>query len=252
MSHSTPTSLTSATWNIHGGRNRKGRPFHFVESIAHLGADVIGLQELELHRVESGGSEATDVLKDSEFEYSITRAFSDSPFSPAAELAVALLSSEPFSGTDAVVLPNPVRSMNINPTFHDKGLIVSEICWRNTTVDVITLHLYPFHRIGMDARDPRLRPLWAELDELLRPRPNVPRIILGDFNTPHRFELLKSLQLGELRSMFLNSASRDDGQSHDDILISAQWLPQQLRNIRTESDHNLLIADLILNPTGGK
>lgn len=241
-----PPGLTAATWNIHGGRDRKGRPYHFEERVAQVGADVFGLQELELHRVAGGEFESTDLLPDSAFEYSIAQAFSDSPFSGDAGLAVALLSSIALASKHTVILPNPMRSMDIDPNFHDKGLIVSEIFWRNTTIDVMTLHLFPFHRAGLDARDSRLRPLWAELDELLRPRPDAPRIILGDFNTPYRFELLRCLQLGELKSTFLNSSSRDDGQSHDDILVSAQWHPRHLRNIRNESDHNLLIANLAL------
>jgi endonuclease/exonuclease/phosphatase family metal-dependent hydrolase len=248
MSRYAQAVLTAATWNIHGGRDRKRRQFQYAHYAGSIGADVVGLQELELHRVTGGGYECIG-LKDSGFEHSEVQAFSDSPFSSDADLAVALLSCATFISTDAVMLPNPVRSMGIDPTFHDKGLILSEIVWNNTAIDVMSLHLFPFHRIGLDARDPRLQIVWSILDELLPPRPNVPRIILGDFNTPYRFELLKCLQLGELRSMFLNSPSRDDGESHDDILVSSQWRPRQLRNMPTESDHNLLVANLVLNST---
>ena len=247
MSPQGSTGLTVATWNIHGGRDRKGRSFHFEERVARINADVVGLQELELERAANARFESIGVLEDSGFEHSIVRAFSDSPFSADTELAIALLSLTAFACTDTVVLPNYVRSTGLNPTFHDKGLIISEIFWRNTIVDVIALHLFPFHMVGLDARDPCLRPLWSELDELLRPRPDVPRIIMGDFNTTHRFELLRCLQLGELRSVFLNSSTRDNGQSHDDILVSTQWHPRQLHNILTESDHNLLTANLVLN-----
>jgi len=248
MSNHIPAALTAATWNVHGGRDRKGHPFHFAERIARAGADIVGLQELELEYAANTGVEPIGVLNDSGFEHSIVQAFSDSPFSSNAKLAIALLSFAPFVRAETVSLPNVVRSMGVDSSFHDKGAIVSEISWLNTTIDVVALHVFPFHRVGLDARDPRLRPVWAKLDELIRPRANVPRIILGDFNTSHRFELLRSLQLGELTSIFLNSPSRDDGQSHDDILVSTHWHPGQLHNIRTESDHNLLIASLTLNP----
>lgn len=248
MSRHGLAELTVATWNIHGGRDREERRFPFVKRLARIGADVIGLQELELHSTTDEDFECTD-LKDSGFEYSTVKAFSRSPFTSDAELAVGLLSRVPFVSTNTAMLPNPVRTMGMDPTFHDKGLILSEIFWSNTTIDVISLHLFPFHRLGLDARDRSLQLVWAELDELLSPRPSIPRIVLGDFNTPYRFELLRCLQVGQLRSMFLNSPSRDDGQSHDDILVSGQWHPQQIHNIHTESDHNLLTANLVLDST---
>lgn len=241
-----PAALTVATWNLHGGRDEDGRPFRFADRLARLGADLVGLQELEL----DGGTGATGLSKESGFEYAIAQAFSDSPFSRDGELAVGLLSETPFVRTEVVTLPNPVRTLNISPTFHDKGLLVAEIAWQGVTIDVIALHLFPFHRVSLDARDPALRSLWEEVDERLRPRPGVPRIVLGDFNTPHRAELLTCLRRGELQSLFLDTSTRDNGQSHDDILMSAQWEAQQCQNVPTESDHNLLLASIALREEG--
>ncbi len=241
-----PAALTVATWNLHGGRDEDGRPFRFADRLARLGADLVGLQELEL----DGGFEATGLPKESGFEYAIAKAFSDSPFSREGGLAVGLLSAAPFVRTETVTLPNPVRTLNISPTFHDKGLLVAEIVRAGVTIDVIALHLFPFHRVSLDARDPALRSLWEEIDERLRPRPGVPRIVLGDFNTPHRFDLLTCLQRGELQSLFLDASTRDNGLAHDDILVSAQWQAQQCQNVPTESDHNLLLATVALREEG--
>jgi endonuclease/exonuclease/phosphatase family metal-dependent hydrolase len=220
--------LTTATWNVHGGLDEDWRPFPFAERLAGLGADVVGLQELEL----SGEPEPSG------FEYTIAKGFSDSPFSAGGELAVGLLSAAPIVRSESVTLPNPVRALDISPEFHDKGLIVSQVLWSGIAIDVIVLHLFPFHRVALDARDPVLRPLWDEIDEHLRPRPGVPRLVLGDFNTPHRLELLSCARRGELRGLFPGPS--------DDILVSAHWKARRCENVPTESDHKLLLASLTL------
>ena len=240
--------LRVATWNIHGGRDRNGKPFDFENRISKISVDIVGLQELEVRR--SPGCEVKDVdsLRSSGLEYSIAEVFSDSPFDQSAGLAVALLGSTSFTNPIAAALPNPVRTMKIDPTFHDKGIVISEITWMDSTIDIVSLHLFPFHRVGLNARDPRLRVVWDELDDLLKPRLNIPRIILGDFNTPYRSDLLRCIQLGELKSTFSDTPTRDSGDSHDDILASAQWCLTKRHNIRTESDHNLLVANFAIIP----
>ena len=137
--------------------------------------------------------------------------------------------------------------MNIAPAFHDKGVITSQISWMGATIDLAVLHGFPFHRVRMDASDPGLEIVWRELDELLAPRKKVPRIVLGDFNTPCRAQLLNCIRLGQLTTTFLDLPSRDNGESHDDILVSREWILEKRQSLHTESDHNLLIASFSLD-----
>jgi endonuclease/exonuclease/phosphatase family metal-dependent hydrolase len=238
--------LTVATWNIHCGRDRRGEPFDYSSQVSMTGADIVGLQEVEIYGLLNG-SAAKEVFRNDGYQHATAQIFSASPFDDSAGLAVAILSSVEIGHSAKTVLSNPIRAMNIEPAFHDKGIITSQISWIGSVIDIVALHLFPFHRVGMDDRDPSLEIVWRELDELLTPRANVPRIVLGDFNTPHRAQLLDCIRLGHLNSTFLDLPSRDSGESHDDILVSPEWTLKKRESLHTESDHNLLIASFSLD-----
>jgi len=238
--------LTVATWNIHCGRDRQGKPFDFGNQISRTGADIVGLQEVEIHGLLDEAT-ANEAFRDNGFQHAAAQIFSASPFDDSAGLAVAILSSFEIKHSTRTVLPNPIRTMNIAPAFHDKGIITVQVPWMGSVIDVVALHLFPFHWVGMDDYDSSLEILWRELDELLTPRANVPRIVLGDFNTSHRAQLLNCIRLGRLMSTFLDLPSRDNGESHDDILVSPEWTMKKRESLHTESDHKLLIASFSLD-----
>lgn len=246
MTTHSSAEISVATWNVHGCRTRTGGRFMLQDRIGTVTPDILALQEVELQGPSESSRGSIQELRTASFESTAVATFSASPFSPQGQLAVALMSKARLRSRRALTFPNVVSSEGMASDFHDKGIVFAEVQVGDAVVDVASLHLFPFHRVNIDERDERLLSFWAQVDSMIRPRPTVPRIVMGDFNSVHRYELLPSLREGELHGLFRGAPTRDDGRPHDDILVTRDWVLLEAENVRTESDHNFLSAKLRL------
>lgn len=244
-------SFTVASWNIHGGMGRDGTPFKVGSFVETVRPAIVALQELQVRRSDCFEGERAGPIGDLELPGLPNIAvapFSPSQFDPDRLLAVATLSSFDVVRFDRLVFPNPKAYVEGWDTFHDKGALVCTVQLPHTQLDLVALHLYPFYMLDVDEGSPQFGEMWSEIDDAIRPRAEVPRIVLGDFNTEKRVHLLASLRDGALSSVFDDRPTRDDGRSHDDILVSngVRVVGSELRP--SPSDHHLLAVTVEILP----
>jgi endonuclease/exonuclease/phosphatase family metal-dependent hydrolase len=238
--------IKCVSWNVHGGVSSAGQTFDYLEPIQASRPSIAALQEVQVSPGDKGIGDWKRRVASIGLNSAIS-VQSPSPFSHSRQLAIALLSRFPILAWHEELFPNPVAILGLSKGFHDKGALTTTVTMEgNLTVDIVTIHLYPFHMLDVDERDSKFAELWLAIDDALRPRPRVPRIVLGDFNTEHRTVLLPSLKDGSLTSLFSGIATRENSRSHDDILISTDLEVADCSVMKSESDHYILNADLEL------
>lgn len=135
--------------------------------LAHEGADVVALQEVDRRCLFSGGVDQVARIADGAgYPYVLHGAHLRVPGLFAQ--GTALLSRLPLH-------EHEVHSFGADRAV-DKGYVAARVRWQGVDVDVVSVHLDPF----LAAR--RLRQA-RRLAHGLEQRPERPRVVLGDFNS---------------------------------------------------------------------
>lgn len=206
------SNLKIVTWNINGliGKNLSGQ---FAEKSAidiiqesnekygsalkKIGPDFICLQEV--HSMGNTYSQTKDIAEIAEFKYFKELPLDDSHHIKKKNLkiGISIISRHEIIESKINLLTNPnieVQKKNEVWKSHDKGFISIKINIPPIgDVNIISIHLLPFHRFNIDINDYRIIKCWKELDYMLSNYSNGLTIIGGDFNRNNVSSLLKGL-----------------------------------------------------------
>lgn len=239
------TRLSVATWNINCSRSIDGHMFDPWPTIDVEDLDVVCMQEVELTQAEVPAFEAK--LFDMGYTSTHIALFSPSPLDKTRSIGTVVASRLPLLSVGTRRLQNPGQLLG-RPEFHDKGLVFADFllpCARR--LRVTGLHLFPYHFLNIQDDIDVLRQSWSEVDDELAERAIDPWLILGDFNSQRRAQLLPRVHELGAAGLFRGEATRTDGRSHDDIYVSKSFRLLAAKNLATESDHNVLVA-LLADP----
>ncbi len=249
---STESKLRVATYNVHGcvGMDGKRSEARIAEVISELGADVVGLQELDLGRSRSKGLDQTAAIAD---ELGWHWHFHPAMRQGDEHYGHAILSRHQLSLRRAECLPGA-------PPFfcrEQRAAVGMDVLTELGPVHVINTHL------GLGRSERRLQAeLLTSSDWLAASDTGGPLVLLGDFNSlpgsrPHR---TLSLHLRDVRQLVRpRCACRTFPSSFpflavDHIFVNTALHPVGVSVHRTAiarvaSDHYPLVAELILTET---
>lgn len=160
--------ITVATYNIHRclGTDRRRNPERIGEVIAELGADLIGIQEVDGRKQRLHAPEQLAYLARVTGTNAVRGGLMHGP---KGEMATALLTRHPIRA---------LRPLNLNPADRDpRGAVDADIEINGVLVRVVVAHL------GLRVAERCVQV--AELCRALADRPRDPVIIMGDFNEWH-------------------------------------------------------------------
>ncbi|MFG2061547.1 endonuclease/exonuclease/phosphatase family protein [Micromonospora sp. NPDC048871] len=241
------------SWNV-----REGLPYpsedpatrpqaldELVGLIREKSIDVLALQEVDFS-FDGESAVLAAILGRTELQYAATLPLSDSSFEAGRQAGVAVVSRYPMAGIESFLLPNPglwtergARRLSL----HDKGAVVCSIDFGLTELKVASLHSFPFHRFGRDARDPAFADVWNTISSKLPRWPGSQLIICGDFNTEERALLLDAFSSSMVRAF--DGRPTHFGKEIDDIVFSASLgVAASPRLVSNFSDHDLCLVDL--------
>jgi len=154
--------LRTVSYNIHSGRDLfwRKRLEHMVRTLKVLQPDLIGLQEV--HQNSKYGYQAAYAAEQLGYAY---------VFAPSIPLADgyygnALLTRLPLTGTRVISLPAKREK---------RTLLAATVSWSGRDISVWTTHC----SLNQASRYDQLQ----LLAELTRQEPDVPRLLMGDFNS---------------------------------------------------------------------
>lgn len=234
----TTLRLVVGSWNVHGGVSTVGAQIDIAKVLTIGEFDLIALQEIPHLRGEGLVQEIAESLGLGFFHY--WGVGSDDG------TGVALISRWPIAsawGVQASDPAIPVTDKNSHLTIHRKGAIKALIDHGCVQFSFVSLHLLPFHIFGISEDSQEARQIWSDLSRDLVGDGSLPFIIAGDFNGPSDFRIrTKALARAEAQSALIDQVTRDDGRSHDDIVVSGNFRVLSSQAIQTESDHYLCHA----------
>ncbi|QRG69592.1 endonuclease/exonuclease/phosphatase family protein [Brevibacillus choshinensis] len=155
--------LRAVSYNIHSGRDLfwRKRLEQMIQAMKELNADVIGLQEV--HQNPKYGYQADFIAQQLNYEV---------VFAPSIPLAGgfygnAFLTRHPFK--DATVIQLPAKR-------EKRTMLAATISWSGRDISVWNTHC----SLNQASRSMQLR----MLKELAAEQSGIPRLIMGDFNSP--------------------------------------------------------------------
>ncbi|RWX79294.1 EEP domain-containing protein [Neorhizobium lilium] len=174
-----PRRLKILTYNVHSciGTDRKLDPARIADVIAALEPDVIGLQELDVGRNRTGGTDqAHEIATLLRMEYHFHAALN--------------LAEERYGDAILTTLPAKMIKADVLPSFGEqRGALAVELSVGDRSVQIVNTHL------GLRSRDRRaqMAALLGE-DWLSQPAWSCkPRILIGDLNSTPLTRTYKSL-----------------------------------------------------------
>lgn len=166
---SSPRRLKILSYNVHSciGTDRKLDPARIAEVIAALEPDIIGLQELDVGRSRTGGTDQAHTIASLlRMEYHFHAALT--------------LAEERYGDAILTTLPAKMIKGDVLPSFGEqRGAVAVEVSLDGRSIQVVNTHL------GLRSKDRRTQmtallgddwlgsPGWSE----------KPRILIGDFNS---------------------------------------------------------------------
>jgi len=172
--------LTIATYNVHGCKGLDGRrsPARIARVLAHSGADVLALQELDFARARSQFAhqprEIAEML-DMHWHFHSPHEWQHGHY------GCAVLSRLPMTLAKAGTLPRIGR-------YEPRGVLWVQVHWRGTPVNLVNTHLGLRPTEQARQLDTLLGPAW-----LGNPCFRAPAILCGDLNFSPRNALYRRL-----------------------------------------------------------
>ncbi len=220
--------LIVASYNIMHGALSDYNMKKLVQAIEECGADIVGVQEVDVGAKRSGGRDIATLMAQ---ELGYNARFAKAIDLQGGAYGTAILSRYPIEDFKCY----PLESGK----YEKRSVGAAEIRIGDKTIQVWNTHL------SYENTEQRQIQL-AQLKELL-PK-DMPWILTGDFNTPH-FEELRAL--GDVSLVndtdHMYKTFRDSGSPIDNIVYTAPWSVAKADIIDNDhSDHNLLYAEMHL------
>ncbi len=187
--------LKTLQWNIGGAqiRRQKADPTdptsythynigYFAEIISQFEPDIVSLQETHSNDQIDQVKTLADWI---DFEFFFNDIYSDSHLDADSKLGQGILSRFPISNHTFTLLTNPhFETINEDNTYMvslDKG--ISHCCCRVEGIDieVVTLHLFPFRKFGIDPLSEITQTIRDEVVKNVTPTKEH-FLLQGDFN----------------------------------------------------------------------
>ena len=200
------TSVRILTWNICGGTYHFGSDAktgireqlssansEISTLIRKEGIDIACLQEV--HMIKGQYSQSEAIAKDLEFPYCFDFELDSSHLISDYKMGLSIISRYPLFDSHGVLFANPnaeKRQENgVVWKTHDKGVITSRVRLENGKVlNILCLHLLPFHKFGLSLEAPLVQKTWSQIDEVLSNLTSENTILFGDFNEDNIKRLL--------------------------------------------------------------
>lgn len=247
-----------ASWNIHEFRDTKDKAFDPWSEIRNYDPDILCLQEYTVPCIKSTRKLRRRIRQESGYAFVAILVLSRTSYQSKARpnQAVVVLSKFPM---DADVRYHRLAGPEYLPSgtpleLHDKGAVSVSLRSPAGRIRLICLHAFPFHRFGigddLGMEDCKARKAFHAIDQFIADEAellaNGERLVVaGDFNFQERWKVLHEPARLGLRSAFgHNLSTRDDGRSHDDILVDSTIKTCGAQVLETKSDHHLLTVEL--------
>jgi endonuclease/exonuclease/phosphatase family metal-dependent hydrolase len=247
-------ALRVGTWNILGRRTantlRAVPPGAVSSVIGSVGVDILCLQEVHFYG-DSPDEQLVTELRSAGLEYFVGRPFSPSHLDESALLGVAVASTRPLTETHVVRLSNPGLTALVRGNqwvLHDKGMIGCRVDLPGAaSLDVYSLHLFPFFEFGVSEDDQQVTEMWQEFWSCVDTLSESDRTILaGDFNQQQREAPAEKWSKRSWNFCLDSTSTVTNGLALDEVALD--WRPTlyQLQVIPNFSDHHLAVVDLRL------
>ena len=182
------------TYNVHSciGRDKKADPERIARVIEQYRPDVVALQELDLNRTLSGGTDQpqriAEILKmDYHFYSSMKVEEGDYGNAVLSRFPIELIAAGPLpritGGTQSTIFEKFLRAAR-----EPRGFLWTQIRLNERTVQVVTTHL----GLTNHERDKQIKFMLGK-DMLGRLSADDPVIFLGDFNDTHRSHVYRHI-----------------------------------------------------------
>ncbi len=246
-SASGPPTFRTATYNVHGcvGMDRQRSEARIAEIIASLGADVVGLQELDHNRSRSAHADQAAIIAQ---ELGWQHVFHPAMQNGDEQYGDAIVSRLPFTVKRAAELPG------MSPWYcREKRIAI----WLEVETDLGPVQLINTH-FGLGRLERILQAQWLLGADWLGALPtSAPAILLGDFNSVRTSRAYRILAraLRDVRTLieppraYRTYPTRGPFLAVDHIFVNAELHATGLSVHRTPlarvaSDHYPLVAEL--------
>lgn len=237
------------SYNVHRctGIDRKTSPRRIADLIAHYQPDVVGLQEIDVHRLRTNKEHQARVLAEMLEMYFV---FYPAIRESSEHYGDAIFSRYPITPVRFGKLPMPQRRRPVEP----RGALWVEVDYKGRKVQMFNTHLGLNPRERHKQVESLLSPEWISSKHC-----HEPLILCGDFNALPRSKSYQKLtyRLHDCESLLPGRRRRQTFPASyplyriDYIFVSKEWKVRDVFVPRTEllkiaSDHLPVIAELEL------
>lgn len=258
--HGMTLHLRTLQWNIGGGKIRTTAdgPYDrdgldcITQFIIAAAPDIITLQETHSNTALVQADVLAAALG---WPSAVKDIYAPSHVEAGQELGQAVLSRWPITSHQFLPLPNPGLSITlpdgrIQP-LHDKGVTrcIVDIA-PGQSLEVVTLHLFPFRKLGIDPFDVRMAPVRETLTEATLPACPL-WLMQGDFNLQQASlkTFLPDLFAAGADEFILPAPTTPRGGLYDHVAFRNMKLATACIDSTLPTDHYPIICDFSLCPS---
>ena len=188
--------IKTVQWNIGGGKIRKRNDDphardvylhdgldHMVGILKKIQPNIIAIQE---NHENKRFNFAREIARALDLKYLVSDVYDKSHLEEGLGLGQAIISEFPLKNHTFVKFYNPKLEI-IGPDgkkwiMHNKGLTSATVNLdKNCVLHLMTLHLMPFRRFGLDPKGTNTKKVWQDLQKKLGNAPDY-LLLQGDFN----------------------------------------------------------------------
>ncbi len=224
----------------------------FANALMQINADFVCLQEA--HSMIDVYSQTKEIAKLAGFRH-----YKELPLDDAhsfkvegLKIGVSVLSRHRIIDANSFLLTNPnIKTRRKDGKVwrtHDKGFLSTKCSLPAGIVNIVSIHLLPFHRFNVNTSDYRFLSTWEEIDTSLSVRGDSSTAICGDLNVNDPIPLLHNLF--SLRGFKDTSFDRPTHREtyFDHIILSSDFniLESRVLDMYDYSDHYPCLAKVAL------
>lgn len=251
--------IKTLTWNIGGGKilEKGADPSliasynvdaidYIVDKIKEISPDIISFQEIQKNETYD---QAAIIASQLGYDYFVHESFSLSHNEEGAELGNAIISKFPISQQyfEKYINPNVTikwEDGKIAKT-HDKGFVECLVEINNNYISVLTTHLTPFRKFGMNLDSTKAIEILADVSNKIDKSNNNLSIILGDFNIdkPEIIGLLPNLKSKGYKEVITGMATTPKNRRYDHVLYKGLRFKKQIIDNSVLTDHYVIVTE---------
>lgn len=243
--------LKTLQWNIGGGKIRLQRDDptdtyaychegldYVIDRLSSFNADIITLQETHANKLTA---QAEVIAKDLNVDCFINYIYDGSHLEIGQGLGEAIISKYPLKSSQFEFFYNP-KYKGIGPrgekwVSHNKGIAKSIVQIKNTNLLIQTLHVFPFHRFGIDPLGENAQLVKKDVESKLQSSTKV-ALTQGDFNINNSSlkDFLPEL-MENVKEVILNSPTTPKNKWYDHIIYKG------LKHLKSEVISDNILTD---------